>query len=286
MAIVASTAAALVQLKKSFGGRIRFIFQPAEEKPPGGARELLKAGVMHKPKVDMIFGLHTNPAIPVGKIGIRGGALMAGVLDFDIEITGRGGHSGLPHLSNDTVVCISDLVTRLQTIVSRNIDPCEPTVLSIGRIEGGTARNVLPSSCKLYGTARALSALTLRKLGKRIRTMTRATARAYNCEARIDFHDSYPPVINDTTAVSYLAQAAAKVLGARAVTVMNYASMGGEDFARYLEYAPGAMFHLGTANRSIGASYGWHHPKFTIDENSMTVGIKTLVQAAVDYLND
>lgn len=286
MATVASTAAALARVKEGFHGRVKFIFQPAEEEPPGGAQALIKAGVMRNPKVDMIFGLHVNPGIPVGKIGLKEGPLMAGVVDFNIEIQGRGGHAALPHLTSDSVVCASALIAGLQTIVSRNVDPIEPAVISIGKIEGGSARNVLPPVCRLFGTARALNNSTLFGLRRKIQSMTQATAKAHGCRAKVDFISGYPPLVNDRSANLQLLRGAVESLGAKAVKDIDNPLLGGEDFARYLEHAPGAMFHLGVRNSKIGAIHGWHHPQFTADERAIGVGISTLVYAAVGYLND
>ncbi|MFH2056157.1 MAG: amidohydrolase, partial [bacterium] len=164
MSIIIGCATVLAQLRDEFQGTVKFFFQPAEEAPPGGAEALIKAGVMAKPKVEMVFGLHVNPEIPTGKIGLRDGPLMAGVLDFDIRIIGDGGHAALPHRAHDPIVCAASLVEALQTIVSRNLDPFEPAVVSIGKIEGGTARNIVPPECRLEGTARALNKTTLNLL--------------------------------------------------------------------------------------------------------------------------
>jgi amidohydrolase len=286
MAVVAGSAAVLQQMRSSFRGLIKVIFQPAEEEPPGGAQELIRAGVMRNPKVDMVFGLHVNSGIAAGKIGVRNGPLMAGVIDFDVDISGRGGHVALPHLTDDVLACGATTVTALQAIVPRGVDPLEPTVVSVGKMESGTARNVLPPACKLYGTARALNEVTLKKLRDSIKVVTKSVAAEFGCSAKLTFFDGYPPLINDEEAVAYLAGAARKALGSRSVTTIRNPFMGGEDFARYLEHAPGAMFHLGVRNRKIGAIYGWHNPKFVADENAIEVGIRTLVNAAVDFLND
>jgi amidohydrolase len=211
---------------------------------------------------------------------------MAGALDFDIEILGKGGHGALPHLASDALFCGATLLAKLQTIVSRNIDPFEPVVISVGKMRGGSARNVLPPSCQLCGTARALRTATLKHLRRRIKAMTHSLTRAFQCRARIEFGEGYPPLVNDHRANSYLRSAASKSLGAGAVVTIKNPLLGGEDFARYLEHTPGAMFHLGIRNRSIGATQGWHHPGFIADENAISVGVKTLVHAALCYLDD
>ncbi len=286
MAVVAGSAVALQQLRSDFKGAVKVVFQPAEEEPPGGAQALIRAGVMLKPKVDIVFGLHVNSGIAAGKVGVRNGPLMAGVVDFDVDISGRGGHVALPHLTDDVLACGATMLTHLQSIVPRGVDPIEPTAVSVGKMEGGTARNVLPPFCRLCGTARALNEETLEKLRDRIMVVAKSIAATFGCTAKLTFLDGYPPLINDETAVSYLSRGAGKSLGTRAVVTMKNPFLGGEDFARYLKHAPGAMFHLGVRNRKIGAVYGWHHPKFVADENAIEVGIKTLVNAAIDFLND
>lgn len=286
MAVVAGSAVVLQRLKSDFRGTVKAIFQPAEEEPPGGAQKMIRAGIMRNPKVGMVFGLHVNSAIPAGKIGLRSGPLMAGVVDFDVDVSGRGGHVALPHLTDDVLCCGATILAKLQSIVPRGVDPLEPTVVSVGKMEGGSARNVLPPVCKLCGTARAMNEDTLTKLRDRIKVVTRSVAGAFGCKAKLTFFDGYPPLLNDERAVSYLSEGAGRALGARAVTIIKNPFLGGEDFARYLEHAPGAMFHLGVRNRKIGAVYGWHHPKFVADESAIEVGIKTLVNAAIDFLNE
>jgi amidohydrolase len=284
MAIVSGCAAVLARLPEARPGTVKFIFQPAEEAPPGGAEEMIKAGVMVDPRVEMVFGLHVNPEIPTGKIGLRDGPLMAGVLDFDIRIIGEGGHAALPHRTKDPIVCAAALVQGLQTLVSRNIDPFEPAVVSIGKIDGGTARNILPAECRLEATARALNQKTLSLLQRRITTLARGIAKGYGCKAELTVHDGYPPLLNDPQANRFLAAAAERTLGRRAWQPIANPSMGGEDFARYLEQAPGAMFHLGIRNAKLGSTRGWHHPEFMADENAIGVGVKVLTQAVLDYL--
>ena len=161
MATVTTAAIMLSRLKEHFRGTVKILYQPSEEEPPGGALQLIKEGVLSRPRVDMIFGMHVNSAYPTGTIAVRDGAFFAGVLDFDVTVTGIGGHGAIPHRAADPIVCTSAIVTALQTIVARNIDPFEPAVVTIGRIEGGTARNIIPPTCRLFGTARAQSAATL-----------------------------------------------------------------------------------------------------------------------------
>ena len=286
MATVSTAALLLSQLRGEFSGTVKLLYQPAEESPPGGAMAMVKAGVLDNPKVSMIFGLHAWPTINIGQIGVKDGALCAGVLDFDIEITGKGGHGAYPQDTVDPIVCGSSIISSLQTIVSRNVNPSEPAVVTIGRIEGGAARNVISPTCKLYGTARAQSEKLLKQLRRKIEVIVHGGAKTYGCKAKVSYLEGYPPLANAPEANKFLVGATQKLYGKRALVSLPHPSMGGEDFAYYPRQAPGAMFLLGVRNPDIGAVDGLHHPKFRADENAITVGAAILTQAAIDYLNE
>jgi amidohydrolase len=239
---------------------------------------------MKNPAVDLILGLHVNPEIPAGKIAVRDGALMSGVLEFDIEVVGKGGHGAQPDRTRDPIIAGTAIVQHLQTIASRRLDPFEPVVVTVGKIVGGSARNVIPEECKLSGTARALNHKTLGRLRREIRKIAVGTAKAMGCRADITFHEGYPPLQNDSTANELIVRAAYKTIGRGKVVSLTRPYLAGEDFARYLEQAKGAMFHLGISNPKIGAVQGWHHPAFIADEECLGVGIKILTQALVEYL--
>ena len=234
----------------------------------------------------MIFGLHAWPTIKAGQVAIKDGALCAGVLDFDVEIFGKGGHGAYPQDTVDPIVCGSHIVSSLQTIVSRNVNPFEPAVVTIGKIDGGAARNVIPPTCKLYGTARAQSEKLLKQLQRKIEVIVHGGARTYGCKAKITYLEGYPPLANASEANKYLLGATQKLYGKRALVSLPHPSMGGEDFAYYLRQVPGAMFLLGVRDPDNGAVHGLHHPKFRADENAITVGAAILTQAAIDYLNE
>jgi len=286
MATVTTAAIMLSRLKEHFRGTIKILYQPSEEEPPGGALKLIDQGALERPNVDMIFGLHVNSAYPTGTIAVRDGAFFAGVLDFDVTINGIGGHGAIPHRTADPIVCGSALVTALQTIVSRNIDPFEPAVVTIGRIEGGTARNIIPGSCRLCGTARGQSAATLSTLKKRIGMIVKETAKSFNCKADINYIASYPPLINQHEANRFITDSARSLFGSNSIKKIVNPSMGGEDFARYVQLVPGAMFFLGVGNSRIGANRAWHHPKFKADEDAIPVGAAILTKSAIDFLNE
>lgn len=245
---------------------------------------MIKEGALLRPRVDMIFGLHVAPMYPTGTVAIRDGAFFAGVLDFDVTISGTGGHGAIPHRANDPIVCAAAMVSTLQTIISRNIDPFEPAVVTIGKIEGGTARNIIPSQCRLDGTARAQSPRALKLLKKRIDVIVSNVARSHNCIAEINYIASYPPLINHPEANRYISTAARALFGSKSVVKIDNPSMGGEDFARYLQEVRGAMCFLGVGNAKIGAVHSWHHPRFKADEDAIPIGAAIMTKAIIDFL--
>ncbi len=285
MATVSAAAVMISQLSEQFSGTVKVLFQPAEEEPPGGALKMVKAGALECPKVDMILGLHAWPTIKTGQIGIKDGPLCAGVLDFDVEIIGKGGHGAYPSDTIDPIVCASQMVMSLQTIVSRSVNPFEPAVVTIGKIDGGTARNIIPPRCRLHGTARAQTDKLLKQLKHGIETIVYNTAKSCGAKAEMKYMEGYPPLANVPAANVYLKQAVHDLYGKKAVVSLPYPSMGGEDFAYYLQHAPGAMFLLGVGNPQIGAVYGLHHPKFKADEAAIIVGAGVLTKSVIDFLN-
>ena len=285
MAAVLGAAMILAKLKDRLRGEVRFIFQPAEEVPPGGAGEMIKAGALTKPPVKMIFGLHTDPHIPVGKIGLRDGVMMSAVLDFDLTVRGRGGHGARPHDCHDAIVIAAQLVNSLQTIVSRNIDPVKPAVITIGQIKGGTARNVIANEVKIRGTIRATENKTVQILKKRVRSVSVNTCRAFEADCDLAFIAEYPPLYNCPEANKFISETTVELYGKKSVTMLENPALGGEDFSRYLQYAPGAMFRLGVRNPGIDAIHGWHSNKYMVDEKSMMYGSAILAGAVLRFFD-
>ena len=281
MSTVLGTAAVLNDLRDQFDGTIRFLFQPSEEMPPGGAREFLKRGALEG--VSMIFGLHVDPHLATGKISVRDGETMGAVMDFDIVVHGVGGHAARPQNAVDAIVAAAAIIDALQKVVSREMDPIAPVAITCGKISGGTARNVIADRVELTVTARTLSADARKKLPKAIKRAVINTAKAHGAAADIEFVADYPVVINDPAANRIIVGAAQKLLGKGKVALTEQV-LGGEDFACYLEKIRGAMFRLGVRNTSIGADKSWHSPKFIVDEDAISVGTAVMVQAAIDAL--
>jgi amidohydrolase len=281
MATVLGTATVLAQLKNTFAGTVRFIFQPAEELPPGGARPMIASGAVADAK--MIFGLHVDPEVPTGRIGLRDGATMASVFDFTLRIFGVSGHAARPHSAVDAIVTAAEVIGSLQTIVSREIDPIEPVVITFGKIEGGTASNVIANEVVLAGTARTLSAPTFRKLPKLIARTVNGICKARGASFAIEPIADYPVLSNSPAANNILRKNFDLLFGAGKV-MATPPVLGGEDFACYLQEVPGAMFRLGVMNKRIKADKPWHSPQFIADEAALPFGTALLAAAARDVL--
>ena len=281
MATVLGTAAILAGMRDDLPGNVRLLFQPAEEMPPGGARPMIEEGALDG--VAAIFGLHVDPLIPVGKIGLRDGASMAAVYDFDLIIKGTGGHAAQPHMAVDAIVTAAEVIQSLQTVVSRERGPMSPLVISLGRIEGGGARNVVADRVTIVGTARTLSPTLLKALPKMIRKTVGGVCKARGGSFEIVEVAHYPVLVNDAKINRLYEKAYAGLFGRSKVLPLD-ALLGGEDFACYLEKVPGAMFRLGIRNTAIKADKPWHSPEFVVDEAAIVHGTALLVQAALDFL--
>ena len=264
-----------VKLLKSheseLNGTVKFIFQPAEEGGAGG-RRMREAGVLQNPTVQRIFGLHIWPALPTGTIGGRVGTFLAATSGFSMEVTGKGGHAAMPHLTIDPVVTAAKIVCELQTIVSRELDPLNSGIVSVSAVNGGHAHNVIPQSVKMMGTVRSLTADGIRYIRERVEEISRHIAQANRCDMRIDWVGAgYPATVNDAHCWQLAQNIGREMLGDSNVAELAPV-MGGEDFSFYVEEVPGTFVGLGTRNEAIGATFGLHHPKFKADEDALPIG--------------
>lgn len=281
MAILLGVASLLNELRGEIAGRVRFIFQPAEEMPPGGARPMIEAGAIKD--VSMIFALHVDPLLPTGRISLRDGVAMGSVTDFDLTISGKGGHAARPHEAVDAIVTAAEVIGSIQTVVSREIDPIHPVVVTFGKIEGGTARNTICDQVKVTGTARALSPVAARGLKRLIKRTATSIGRARGATVEMELVADYPVLANDPSANRILADNYAALFSKRHIETTEQV-LGGEDFACYLQKTKGAMFRLGVRNKKIKADKPWHSPEFKVDEEAIYYGTALMVASALDYL--
>ncbi len=274
--VLLGAARALKSLNGDFPGTIRLLFQPAEE-TVGGAVRMCAAGAMDG--VDAILALHGWPGIGLGQIGIRRGAMMASADTFDIVVRGRGSHAAYPHQSIDPIMVGAQIVTALQHIVSREINPADPVVISVTKFHAGTAYNVIPGHAEISGTVRLLSAAHREDIPERIRRVAEGICFANRAELEYHFHSGTGPVYNDPEFTDLVESVARDTYGEDAVYQVPYASMGAEDFAAYLDYAPGMMFRLG-----LGDVSPIHTPTFNFDDRALPVGVEMFCRTAMRYL--
>lgn len=275
----------LKQRESELNGTIKLLFQPAEEGGAGGKR-MREEGALDNPRVQRIFGLHVWPLADTGSIASRAGTFLAAAGEVRITVTGKGGHAAMPHLSIDPVSTSAKIITELQTIISRELDPLDSGVISITSVHGGEAFNVIPPEVKMSGTIRALTMDRLRHFQQRAREMAIHIAQANQCKAVVEFpgHD-YPPTVNNEHCWDLAQQIGAELLGSENIN-QSPPIMGGEDFAYYTETVDGCFVGLGIRNPEIGAEFNVHHPKFMVDEDALPIGSALHVAFARESLEE
>ena len=276
----AGLALAEVHAAGLLSGRVRLLFQPAEEVMPGGATRLMNLGALDG--VGRIFCLHCDPTIDVGRVGLREGPITGAADSLEIRLTGSGGHTSRPHLTEDLTFALAKLVTELPAVLSRRLDPRAGVSVVWGRVEAGRATNVIPDAGSLGGTVRMLDAVAWSDMEQRIRTYVREIVSPYGVQAVVDYKRGVPPVVNEPASVALLGRAVDSVLGpeGHAPTAQ---SLGGEDFAWYLTRVPGAMGRLGTREPG-GPTYDIHQGNLRIDERATALAAKLLATVAVNAL--
>ncbi|MBI3882886.1 MAG: amidohydrolase [Sphingobacteriales bacterium] len=262
----------LNELKNEWEGTVKLIFQPGEEKNPGGASILIKEGVLKNPAPESIYALHVLPSMEVGKLSFRGGMIMASADEIYITIKGKGGHAAAPHLTTDTVLIAANLIVSLQQIVSRNNNPFNPSVLSITSIQGGHTTNVIPSEVKLMGTFRAMDEEWRFKAHELIKKQATELVHSMGAEIDITIDVGYPFVLNNEALSNAAHKKAELYVGLENVEVTDL-RMGAEDFGYYSHEIPGCFFRLGAGNKAKGISIGVHTPTFNIDESAIEIGM-------------
>jgi amidohydrolase len=279
-AMLLAAAKALVARRDELAGEVRFIFQPAEELPPGGARMLVDAGVMDG--VDLVVGAHLFSLVEVGKIATPVGPVTAAADVWEAQVFGKGGHAAGPHLTVDPIVVASEVVLAFQQIVSRTVDPIKSAVVSVTKFQAGSALNIIPESVALAGTVRTFDADVRAGVRERMERVLRGVTEAHGASYAFEYVEGYDSVVNDDEAAALVRAAAVAEFG-EDVIVDQPPIMGGEDFSSYLSKAPGVFFVVG-AGKVGGIPH--HHPRFTIDESAFRQGIAVFVRTALDYLVD
>jgi amidohydrolase len=272
--VLLAVARTLLERRDELAGEVRFVFQHAEESPPGGARELVAAGVIDG--VDAILGCHVFAQVETGKVAAASGPFMAAADTFTLTVRGRGGHAASPHEAVDPVVAAAQIVTSLQHVVSRRIDPIENAVLSVTSIHGGTATNLIPEEVVLLGTVRTFDAAVQATVREALAGVAEGVAAAHGCTTELIYEPGYAAVVNDAG----LAASVLKNVQPERI-VEHPPVMGGEDFSAYQAVVPGCFFVVGAGGAD---AFPHHHPRFAIDEAAIPVAIETFVATTLDLL--
>jgi amidohydrolase len=275
----------LAERMSNVKGCIKFLFQPSEENPPSGARGMIEAGVLSRPAVDAVLALHVDATLSAGQVGTRSGPVMSPVHIFRITIKGRSGHAAFPQHSVDAIAVAAQAIQALQHLVSRETDPRDSLAISIGKIHGGSNYNVVAEQVEMEGTVRLLNPELGDRLPERIERLLKNVTRGLGARCTLDYQIANPMVINDPRTTLCVTEAARELLGPENVAD-HPPSLGGEDFAFYLERVPGCMFRLGAGDEKRGIVHSWHHPRFDIDESCLPIGASLLAGAAVRFLEE
>ena len=284
-ATLLGVAAVLKAMEADLHACVKLIWQPAEE-GGGGAERLVEEGVLDGtigPKVDAIFGLHGWPGLPVGVVATKPGPLLAATDNFIATFVGRGCHGAYPHLGLDPIVTAAEAVLNLQQFVSRELDPTEPAVVTVGKFHAGTATNVIPDTATIEGTARTLSEAARNLIGKAIERRCAGIAEANDCDLRFDWIEGYPPTVNDALMADYVARVARQAVGSDKFLPVARPSMGGEDFAYYLQKVPGCFFLVGVVPPGREHYPPLHSDRYDFTDAALGVGMKMFVELVMQF---
>jgi len=283
VAMLLGAAMVLAKNRDKLSGTVKFLFQPAEEHGGrGGALPMIEDGVMDNPKVDYVFGLHIMSDYPSGSIAVKGGAIGAAPDSFRIRVIGKGGHGSQPHKTIDPIYISSQIISSLQGVAGRMVDQTKPLVISVCHIESGTKENIIPDEAFMEGTIRTLDEQTRRTAKKKVKEVVEGICRAFGakCELRYE-EDAYPVTVNDVKTTERLAKVFKKIKGVK--VLQAEATLGGEDFSRFLQKAKGSFYILGTYNPKKECIYPNHSSKFKVDEDVLKIGSLSLALAAMEF---
>lgn len=283
--IMLGVAKRLVESGRAEGlnGAVKFMFQPAEE-GGAGARAMIERGVLEDPPVDWIMAGHMLPEMEVKTVGIFRAQSHASTDTFTLKIEGEGAHGAKPHQGIDPIVAAANFITTIQTVVSRNVDPLEAAVISVGRIEGGRTANVIPQKVEIMGTIRALDIALRKKLHQRLREVVAGLETTFGVTCSLDLRDGYPPCMNDSQVADFLHNVAVDIVGEDRVTYLP-PTTGGEDFAFFALEKPAAIIRLGCGNEAKGLTFPLHSPRFNIDEDVLAIGVDVFTEAVLRFLD-
>ncbi len=280
-AIALGIAKVLSQHRQGLGGRVKFVFQPAEEQGRG-AEYMIADGALESPAPDICLGIHLWNDLEVGKVSVVSGPTMSGAGVFEIEIRGKGGHGAMPQQTADPIVCSAQLITALQSIVSRNVDPQDMVVITIGTIHGGSARNIIPQTVRFSGSFRLFREEMRELIKTRIRELAEGVAGAMGCRADVNFGLGIGPVVNDAAVASRTREVFARF--GDAVKAVAEPWMASEDVGLFMQRNPSAYLLVGSANHERGLDYPHHHPRFDIDEAVLPLSVGMMSALIADYL--
>lgn len=284
-AVLLGTALVLNKLRSELCGNVRIIFQSAEENGTG-ANTAIKYGVLHDPDLKSIIALHTWPELPAGTIGLKKGAMMASSSTVRFKITGKGGHGAHPHKGVDPVTIAAYTLTAIQSIVSRNVAPLDSAVITFGMLQAGTAVNIIPDYAVASGTVRTLSTEVSDLIENRLKEVVEYQAKSFGATGEVEYHKTILPLVNDSHIVDVLNESSKASIGEENICWLEQPSMGGEDFANYLETVPGALVRLGTANDAPESKLSLHNTAIIFDEKSIITGIRFMIGAVLSLLDD
>lgn len=279
------TAKILSQLKDKFGGTVKLIFQPGEEKLPGGASIMIQEGVLENPAPQAVIGQHVMPFIEIGKVGFRSGKYMASSDEIYVRVTGKGGHAAQPQQNIDPIVITAHIITALQQIVSRVADPKIPSVLSFGKIKADGATNVIPNDVYLEGTFRTFDEAWRKQAHKKMKKMAEGMAESMGAECEFEIRHGYPVLMNEEKLTASVRSYAADFLGEENIVDLDL-WLAAEDFAYYSQSSDACFYRLGTANASEGITSAVHTPSFDIDENALQLGTGLMAYLAIKQLGN
>ena len=280
-AMVLGAAKVLYGLRDRLHGKVKLLFQPAEE-TDGGAEPMVAAGAMENPHVDRVYGLHVMPRLPLGAVETRPGTLNASTDSIKITVHGTAGHGAYPESSVDAIVCMAQVITSLQTVVSRNVSPLQSAVLTLGVIEGGTAQNIICDRVTVRGTLRTANAELRAMMMARIRAIAEGVCTAMGCRAEVEISTGYAALVNNDAEAARVMRVASRLFGAENTLEKREPSMGGEDFSFFSDCAPGAFFHIGCSPVDKKDPPPLHSKDFYLDEDCLTIGTLMHVALALD----